>query len=97
MSLTFITVMFALLLGAVLGSFYFAGLWLTLRRLPNVRQRAILIATSFVTRTVIVLLGFSLIVDYGWQGLALSLVGFVAARSVLVRRVWGSAFKGASR
>lgn len=77
--------------GAGMGLFYFGGLWLTLRRVPDAHRPKMLLVGSFLVRTGIVLAGFygvTQVMDTHWEWLALSLLGFMGARLVLVRR-WG--------
>jgi len=77
--------------GAALGLLYFGGLWLTLQRLPTARRPKTLLLGSFVGRTALVLGIFYImarVAEVGWEGLALSLIGFLAVRFLLVRR-WG--------
>ncbi len=81
----------ALLGGGVLGVAYFGGLWLTLQRLPTAPHPKTLLLGSFVGRTALVLGIFYIlarVVEVSWEGLALSLIGFLAVRFLLVRR-WG--------
>jgi F1F0 ATPase subunit 2 len=78
----------ALVAGFGLGLFYFGGLWLTVRRIPTTRHPALLTLGSFVGRTLLTLAGFYLVMDGRWERLALCLLGFLAARTVLVRK-WG--------
>ncbi len=77
----------AFVIGAVLGAFYFGGLWLTVRRITRARQPALLIFTSFLMRTGIVLLGLYLVMDGRWERLVACLVGFLIARSLVIRRL----------
>lgn len=72
--------------GAALGFFYFGALWLTVKRLPHAARPA---AGSFVLRNAAALLGFYHIMEGRWERLLASLAGFLAMRSVLVRR-WGT-------
>jgi len=75
------------LVGASLGLFYFGGLWLTLRSLPESRHPALWVLGSFVGR-----LAVALTVFYGlirWGGLVpagIALVSFLGLRTVLVQR-----------
>jgi F1F0 ATPase subunit 2 len=43
--------MFSLAAGALFGIFYFHGLWLTLKKLPNTCQPVLLTMGSFLGRT----------------------------------------------
>jgi F1F0 ATPase subunit 2 len=76
----------SLIAGAALGLFYFGGLWLTIRRLPESRRPAALALASFVGRTALTVAGFYLLMDGQWPRLALGLAGFLGARTVLVSR-----------
>ena len=71
--------------GAVVGIFYFGGLWFTLRRLPPARHPIVLALGSLVLRTGIAVAVLVLMVRGGrWQRLLLCVAGFVVARLVLV-------------
>jgi F1F0 ATPase subunit 2 len=78
----------ALAAGIVLGTFYFGGLWLTVRRLPTAQRPALLSLLSFFARLGVVLSGFYLVMDGHWQRLLACLLGFLGVRFLLVRR-WG--------
>ncbi|HRY16699.1 MAG TPA: ATP synthase subunit I, partial [Candidatus Competibacteraceae bacterium] len=57
----FLSGLLAALSGAVLGLFYFAGLWFTLRQLPGHPHPALWVAGSFILRLAISLSGFYVI------------------------------------
>ncbi len=80
-------ILFALVVGGVLGFFYFGGLWLTLRRLPGSRSPHTLALLSFFGRTVVVLLTIFLVAKESWQRIAACLVGFIVVRGVLIHRL----------
>jgi len=82
-----VEIMAAALAGIALGCFYFMGLWWTLKRLPSARRPVLLNTMSFLLRLVVVLTGFYLILGAGWQMLAVSMLGFIAVRILLVRRL----------
>ena len=75
--------------GLVLGSLFFAGLWWTVQRAPHVRNPMALIVASFLVRTGILLAGFLLVMDERWERLVACLIGYVAAR-LLLMRFWGT-------
>ena len=77
----------AFVAGFALGSLYFAGLWLTVRRLPDASRPALLMLGSLVLRLAVVLAGFYLVAAGHWARLALALLGFVGARVVIARRL----------
>ncbi len=79
--------MLSLSLGAILGLFYFCGLWFTLRRLHDSKQPALLTFGSFLGRTVVCVLGFYLILGSGIEALILSVVGFILAKIILINRI----------
>lgn len=83
-------VLLTLLVGIVLGTAYFGGLWLTVRRLPTARHPALLSLGSFFIRTLVTMLGFYLVMGSQWERLLLCLGGFLLARTVLMHR-WGPA------
>jgi F1F0 ATPase subunit 2 len=76
-----------------LGIFYFAGLWLTVRKLPTARRPFWMGFLGFCGRLAVVLTGFYFLMGGRWERLIVSLVAFVAVRTVLVR-IWGPDLKG---
>ena len=77
----------ALAVGAVLGAFYFGGLWITVRRVAIAGQPALLLFLSFLLRAGVVLLGFYFVMDGRWERLVACMAGFLLARSMLIRRL----------
>lgn len=77
----------AALAGAGLGALHFGGLWWTVRRLPTSERPGLLMAGSLVLRLVLLAAGVFLVGQGRWENLAACLAGFVAARSVMVRRL----------
>ena len=75
----------ALVAGLGIGIFYFGGLWLTVRQLTRTRRPAILTLGSFLVRSGVSLLGFYLVMGGRWERLLASLLGFLVARTILVR------------
>jgi F1F0 ATPase subunit 2 len=73
--------------GTAIGFFYFMGLLWTLRRLPQARNPSLLMLGSFVFRTAAATGCFYLIMGNRWERVAVSLLGFVVARIVFVRRL----------
>ncbi len=55
---------FSLIIGILLGTIYFRGLWLTLRKLPKVKSPLLLAISSFIARLLIVMTGFTMIIFY---------------------------------
>ncbi len=71
--------------GVVLGGLYFGSLWITVRRLPEVRCPALLALGSLLARLSLVLGGFYVVGAGDWRRFVLALLGFVGARTILVR------------
>lgn len=78
------------LTGAGLGLVVFGGLWLTVRRLPEVRRPGPWLLASLVARFAVALAGFLWLVLGGGPVAALAgTLGFVLARHALIRRLPG--------
>lgn len=75
----------ALLAGLILGVFFFAGLWWTVRKLNSSKHVALLFLVSMLLRTGIVIVGFYLIMGDQWQRLFSALLGFIIARIIVTR------------
>jgi F1F0 ATPase subunit 2 len=71
--------------GLGLGSVFFGGLWLTLRRLSASRQPGLLVLGSLVARMGIALLGFAVVTGDSWQRLVACAIGFFVVRHLMIR------------
>jgi F1F0 ATPase subunit 2 len=80
-----ISLAFALLVGVLLGLFFFAGLWWTVRKIESSKQVALLFLGSMLLRTSVVILGFYFILGDNWQRLLAGMLGFVIARIIVTR------------
>jgi F1F0 ATPase subunit 2 len=76
---------FSLAAGMLLGTFFFGGLWWTVKKGVSSRRPALWFFGSMLLRTGIVLLGFYFILGNDWKRLLAGLLGFIAARLVLTR------------
>ena len=77
--------LFSLAAAAMFGIFYFHGLWLTLRNLPNTCQPVLFTMGSFLGRTALCFLGFYLIVTMiNLEGFIISIIGFTASKFTIV-------------
>ncbi|MCE8429132.1 MAG: ATP synthase subunit I [Candidatus Methanoperedens sp.] len=77
--------MFSLAAGVLFGIFYFHGLWLTLKKLPNTGQPVLLTMGSFLGRTALCILGFYLVTTMvNLEGLILSIIGFTASKITIL-------------
>jgi F1F0 ATPase subunit 2 len=75
--------------GALLGLGYYAGLWFTLRRLPEQAHPALWVFGSFSLRLAVSMAGFYVILgpDRSLPRLGVALLAFIAARVLLTRRL----------
>jgi len=87
-SIELATIIAAVCAGLLLGGLYFGGLWWTVRRMPRARHPLNLYFGSLIVRLAIVLAAFYGVLSYfDWPQLVASLVGFVAARRLLIRLI----------
>lgn len=77
----------ALVAGLILGTFFFWGLWYTVRRAVTSRRPALWLIGSFLVRTSVTLIGFYYCARGNWQGMLACLLGFMAARYLVMRIV----------
>ena len=82
-----LTLALALVTGVFLGIIFFGGLWWTVRKgLASQSQwSAFWFPVSLLLRTGIALTGFYFIADGRWERLLACLLGFVAARLLILR------------
>jgi F1F0 ATPase subunit 2 len=82
-----IIMIICLVSGVFFGLFYFGGLWLTLKHMPDSKQPALLGVGSFLGRSAVCLLGFYLISGNGLGAMAFCLAGFISAKFALISRL----------
>lgn len=73
------------LAGMALGAFFFGGLWWTVRAGVSSSRPGLLVFVSLLLRLGITLAGFYRVAGERWQPLLACLLGFVAARVIVVR------------
>jgi F1F0 ATPase subunit 2 len=71
--------------GLVLGVLFFGGLWLTVKKSITSKIPALWVFGSFFLRIGITLIGFYYISLGNWQRLLICVLGFVAARYIVIR------------
>ena len=71
--------------GLLLGTFFFGGLWFTIRRGIAAKNPALLFLASFFIRTVVVLTGFYFVIQGDWKNILFCLGGFVIARTAITK------------
>lgn len=75
------------MLGTVLGWVYFQALWATVRTLPRRQHRGARLALSLMVRLALAFAVFVLVARWGGlPALLPTLAGFLAARTVVMRR-----------
>jgi F1F0 ATPase subunit 2 len=78
----------AFAIGGALGAAYFAGLWATTQRLPVATNPGLIVFASFTLRLVLAVTAFVVLARVGgWRWIAAGLVGFMLARTAIVRRL----------
>jgi F1F0 ATPase subunit 2 len=80
--ITFIILIF--ITGIALGMLFFGGLWFTVKKMTASKIPAVWISASFLIRISITLIGFYYITLGNWQRLLVCLLGFVAARYLVI-------------
>lgn len=73
--------------GLAVGLFYYGGLWLTIRRLPQSRRPAMLTGMSLLVRLSLTSAAFYIVMGGRWERLLACLAGFLLVRVLLVRRL----------
>src|SRR5271157_6160866 len=77
----------ALFAGAMLGTFFFGGLWWTVQKGVVSERPALWFLGSLLLRTSLILAGFYFVSQGRWSDLVACLVGFLVARVIVVRRL----------
>jgi len=75
---------FAFIVGMLLGTIFFGGLWLTIKNTATSKVPGLLFFGSFVLRIAIALFGFYYVSHGNWQRLLTCLVGFIVARFLVI-------------
>ena len=73
--------------GALLGVFFFGGLWWTVQKGVTSERPALWFLGSLLLRTGLILAGFYLVSQGHWSRLVACLLGFLIARFIVVKRL----------
>jgi F1F0 ATPase subunit 2 len=73
--------------GALLGAFFFGGLWWTIQARSPSEWSGLLFAGSLLLRMAVAVTGFYLVSHGDWRKLAACLTGFLLARIAVTRFV----------
>ena len=76
-----------LLAGALLGAFFFGGLWWTIRSHSPSQWTGLLFSASLLLRMAVAITGFYLVSHGDWRKLTACLAGFLLARIVVTRLI----------
>lgn len=71
--------------GLLLGGIFFGGLWWTVRNGITAKRPGLWFLGSMIVRMTIVMAGFYFVGGGQWERLLSCLIGFIAARSIVVR------------
>jgi len=78
-----------LIVGILLGAFFFGGLWWTVRKVVAGDGMEFWLSISLLIRSSVTLAGFYFSSAGHWQYLLADLVGFIVARSIIKRLAQG--------
>jgi F1F0 ATPase subunit 2 len=79
------TLVLAGVMGALLGAFYYGGLWLTVRTAVSSKHAALQFFASTLLRTGLTLTGFCFVSRAHWERLPPCLLGFFVASVAFMR------------
>lgn len=82
-----VTLLLTALAGALIGAFYFGGLWLTVQRLPTTGRPVLLTVGSFAVRLGLAVLGFYLVSGGNVGRLLAAVAGFLVVRLYMTYRL----------
>ena len=74
-----------MLAGALLGTLFYAGLWLTVRTLAAGKRARFWLAGGFLLRALLAIAGIAIASQGEWRSLIACLAGFCVARACAVR------------
>ena len=77
----------ALFVGALLGAFFFGGLWWTVEKAVKSERPALWFVGSLLLRTGVIVAGFYVVAQNHWTRLVVCLLGFLVARVIVVKRL----------
>jgi F1F0 ATPase subunit 2 len=78
-------IILTVVVGILLGTFFFGGLWWTVKRGVIAKNPAVWFFGSFVIRLAVTMLVFYLIGHNHWERILICLTGFLIARYIVTR------------
>ncbi|MRR35788.1 ATP synthase subunit I [bacterium] len=82
-----LNIMFALICGMALGTFFTFNLWSSVKKMVDQKTPWHVLFLNFLLRLSVVLLGFYLIMDGSRARLIAAIIGFVIVKEILTRLV----------
>ena len=79
------SIILTLIMGILLGLFFFGGLWWTTKRAILSKSPALWFLTSLFVRLGIVIIAFYYLSRGHWERALISLLGFIIARTMIMR------------
>lgn len=76
--------MIAFFIGILMGIVFFGGLYLTVQKLSEVRNPALLMGVSFIARMAVLLAGFYYVSKDGYRQILFALLGAIAVRFIMI-------------
>lgn len=76
--------------GTVIGILNYLGLWLTVKKVPSVRNPALHILTSMAVRISLTMAAFFMITGHEWQRLLACVAGYFLVRLLSILRIGNS-------
>ena len=80
-----LNVLFVYVFGMALGALFFGGLWFTVKKAVTSNRPGLWFFISFLSRILIILVGFYSVSQGRWQPLLGCLLGFITARFGIVK------------
>jgi len=78
-----LNIIITLIVGLILGTIFYAGLWFTVKKALVSKTPAIWFIGSFIIRVTITLIGFYYVGNGNFKNLIVCLLGFIIARIVV--------------
>ncbi len=76
--------MIELFIGIILGIIFFGGLYLTVKKINQVKNPSVLFISSFIIRIALLLGGLYYISKKGYLGVLFALVGIILVKFVMI-------------
>ena len=78
-------ILLTLAAGLLIGTFFFGGLWWTVKKALQSKRPALWFVCSLIIRMAVTLLGFYFVSDKHFERILMCLLGFIIARLIIIR------------